>query len=296
MRVRRHRRRRATAIVLGTGGLVLMTSCATFGGNVRGSFSCSAPNGSCAPSAAIDDRALAAIGGGEGGDFIPVSAETRPGGTELNSSNRASFARPVPPYPARTHERVLRIVFQPYIDERGRLHEATAVHAVVQSGDWQEAFSQRNVSAVTGLVSLADAVDRADPPRPAAADVLPPPEAVAAARARKANVGTTTKTDAPDRLAPGAMRAPVSAAPPTSPAPRGVSAGRGPHSAAVTAGPAQAKPDAAADAEPAVGLRTVMDALGRGAGTAASLPTEKGAATLPVIRAPGFPAHVAKDD
>ena len=72
----------------------------------------------------------------------------------------------------RTQEKVLRIVFQPYIDERGRLHEASAVHAVVARGEWQQqALMQaslpprRTAAAASALPeSLADAVDRADPP------------------------------------------------------------------------------------------------------------------------------------
>jgi conjugal transfer pilus assembly protein TraV len=73
----------------------------------------------------------------------------------------------------RTREKVLRIVFQPYIDERGRLHEASAVHAVVAQGEWQQqaiadasGLSSRNdrAAAYAGE-TLADAVDRAETER-----------------------------------------------------------------------------------------------------------------------------------
>ena len=47
--------------------LMMLAGCATFGGNVRGSFSCAAPDGICAPSSTIDDRALALISGEEPG-------------------------------------------------------------------------------------------------------------------------------------------------------------------------------------------------------------------------------------
>jgi conjugal transfer pilus assembly protein TraV len=79
----------------------------------------------------------------------------------------------------RTREKVLRIVFQPYIDERGRLHEASAVHAVVAQGEWQQqaiadasGLSSRNdrAAAYAGE-TLADAVDRAETER------SPPPKA-----------------------------------------------------------------------------------------------------------------------
>lgn len=271
MRALRRRLRRSPAIVLGTSGLLLLGSCASLGGNVRGSFSCDAPDGVCAPSGAIDDRALAAIaGGGEEGDFVPAAGQPGLGESAAVRVARAQPVRPAPGDPARTRERVLRIVFQPYIDERGRLHEATAVHAVVASGDWQQAFAPPRASArapggVMGFVSLADAVDQADPPQ--GADVprtagLPSSDAVAAARARKDDPLGAIKADVSDRLAPAATRAPAAAA--------------------------RANPDPLA--------RAAMDSVARGAGEATARPGGQGTGPAPVIRAPGFPANVAKDD
>lgn len=268
MRASRRRLRRAPAIILGTSGL-LLGSCASLGGNVRGSFSCSAPDGVCAPSGTIDDRALASIaGGGEGGDFIPAASEPRFGKTSVVHVARAQPARPAPGDPARTRERVLRIVFQPYIDDKGRLHEATAVHAVVASGDWQQAAMPMQANArasggIIGIVSLADAVDQADPPQAVGAPRSagpPSPDAVAAARARKADPMGAIKADVSDRLAPSATRTP--------------------------AGAARAKPDPSA----------AMDAVARGAGEATARRSRAGAGTTPAISAPGFPASVAKDD
>ncbi|MEL0254290.1 MAG: conjugal transfer protein, partial [Novosphingobium sp.] len=46
---------------MGVVGLAALSGCTTFGGNVKGNFSCSAPDGICAPSSSIDDRALAMI-------------------------------------------------------------------------------------------------------------------------------------------------------------------------------------------------------------------------------------------
>lgn len=269
MRASRRRLRRAPAIILGTSGLLLLGSCASLGGNVRGSFSCSAPDGVCAPSGTIDDRALALIaGGGEGGDFIPAASEPRLGEPHIVRVARAQPARPAPGDLSRTRERVLRIVFQPYIDDRGRLHEATAVHAVVANGDWQQVVApmQANTPAsggIIGIVSLAEAVERADPPQavgaPRTAD-LPSPDAIAAARARKADPIGAIKADVSDRLPPTAARTP--------------------------GGAARAKPDP----------RAAMDAVARGAEEATARPSGPGAGTAPMISAPGFPASVAKDD
>src|SRR3546814_8168100 len=61
-------------------------------------------------------------------------------------------------------------MFQPYIDERGRLHEASAVRAVVANGEWQQALGQAVVPSARlsygsgSPETLADAVDRVDPP------------------------------------------------------------------------------------------------------------------------------------
>ncbi|MCE3543613.1 hypothetical protein LXJ56_25870, partial [Escherichia coli] len=45
------------AILAGT----LLSGCMTMGGTVKGDFACRAPDGICAPSSVIDDRALALI-------------------------------------------------------------------------------------------------------------------------------------------------------------------------------------------------------------------------------------------
>ena len=52
---------------------VALSVCATFGGTIRGDFSCAAPDGICAPSSTIDDRALALISAEAGdGDALPA--------------------------------------------------------------------------------------------------------------------------------------------------------------------------------------------------------------------------------
>ncbi len=203
--------------------MVVLGGCASFGGNVKGSFSCAAPDGICAPTSTIDDRALAMISGDANG------ASTTPAGPYIDSGPKArgyraaaSDARtPVQQADVgRTQERVLRIVFQPYIDERGRLHEASAVHAVVARGEWQQQalatatpIPERNAIATSQRPeTLVEAVDRADPSDTVVASIdpnLPDPAVVAAARARKADPVDAIKADVAARLAPRAGRTPT---------------------------------------------------------------------------------------
>src|SRR3546814_6268700 len=67
------RRRLSLACALTLCSAVALGGCATFGGNIRGDFSCAAPDGICAPSSTIDDRALAMISAeGTDGDTRPA--------------------------------------------------------------------------------------------------------------------------------------------------------------------------------------------------------------------------------
>jgi len=106
--------------------------------------------------------------------------------------------------PVRTRERVLRIVFHAQIDASGRLHEQTAVHAVVERGEWSEALAgnvvagtAEEVAAAAGRDTLLAAVERAEPPMIETLAVdpdLPTPEAVAMARAQ-GNGGEVQSSD-----------------------------------------------------------------------------------------------------
>lgn len=166
---------------------IMLSGCSTLGGHVKGSFSCVAPDGVCAPSAAIDDRALALISGDEGDRMIAPAGPYATPPVQGRGFQTASA-------PARSRERVLRIVFPAQVDAAGRLHEQTAVHAVVQESEWQQtmaasavATSPRDVAAAIGSDTLLAAVERADPPVTDAADTgaaVPTQAAVAAARAQ----------------------------------------------------------------------------------------------------------------
>lgn len=192
-----------------------LSGCASLGGNIKGSFSCKAPDGVCAPSSSIDDRALAMITGDEGARATPAGPyleERRQGDRPTRTAVSATRRTPIQAADAaRTQEKVLRIVFQPYIDERGRLHEASAVHAVVAQGEWQQqaiagaaAIPPANMQAsLPPSESLAEAVEQAGNEGLAAIDPdLPDPAVVAAARARAADPVAAIKADVAAPLAP----------------------------------------------------------------------------------------------
>src|SRR3546814_9561508 len=82
------RRRLSLACALTLCSAVALGGCSTFGGNIRGDFSCAAPDGICAPSSTIDDRALAMISA-EGTDGDTRSEEHT---SELQSLMRISYA------------------------------------------------------------------------------------------------------------------------------------------------------------------------------------------------------------
>ncbi|MDO7837251.1 TraV family lipoprotein [Sphingobium sp. HBC34] len=208
--------------------LAALNGCTTLGGNVKGDFSCAAPDGICAPSSTIDDRALAMISGDAGDTMIPAGPYQAPAQQPRAMRTAASVPAPMPDRSAvpgsRTREKVLRVVFQPYVDDRGRLHEASAVHTVVQS-EWQAQaladatpIPDRNPAARPTGVSLSEVVDRDAPGYIDVAEIdpnLPDPAVVAAARARKPNPVEAIKADVQSKLGQRGKRR---AAPPT-PAP-----------------------------------------------------------------------------
>ncbi|WP_292940745.1 TraV family lipoprotein [Novosphingobium sp. 32-60-15] len=297
---------------------------------MRGSFSCAAPDGICAPSSSIDDRALSMIAGESGGDAVPAGPymETRP---KARAPRTAATRQIVPGDARRTQERVLRIVFQPYIDERGRLHEMSAVHAVVQSGEWQQQslasatlIPDRNASSMHTLPeSLAEAIDRADP---AIVDVaaidpdLPDPAVVAAARARSADPVAAIKSDVAARLAPKAGRNALASVPPAergqaqtakAPSPKADDSAGSPGAAPVALKTTNATPSgvatlpkttAAAEAVARVkaspqyqGQATAAQDTARSEGAEGARPVAK-PDSKPVVQAAGFPASVPQED
>lgn len=199
--------------------LVALGGCASLGGNIAGSFSCPAPDDICAPASSIDDHALALISGDEGDRFIaPLPRASAPKAFAVSDHIRAlqapSTASAVAKGAPRTSEKVLRIVLQPYVDDHGRWHEASAVHAVVQQGEWEE--QARLEATPLGSVGLApaptngDTVDAALAHNEGTGISMGPPDAtiVDAARARAGNPLADIKADVDRRLKAERVREP----------------------------------------------------------------------------------------
>lgn len=140
-RGRRSRQRQPDALVSsparGLAALILsaaaVSGCATLGGNVKGGFSCRAPDGVCAPTSKIDDQALAMISGGDGdpmpAGIVDPASRDDPRFTPISATSGLT----------RTSEKVLRIVFPAHVDRQGRYREASAIHAVVERAAWTQA-------------------------------------------------------------------------------------------------------------------------------------------------------------
>jgi conjugal transfer pilus assembly protein TraV len=308
-----------TALAAGT----MMTGCTTMGGNIKGNFSCMAPDGICAPSSTIDDRALAMIAGEDGDRMIsPAGPYTAP-----QSAGRSFDTAAVAP--ARSQERVLRIVFPAQIDGAGRLHEQTAVHAVVERGEWQRALASNavattpaQVQAATGGDTLLAAVDRADPPvvmedSSVADPDMPSAAAVAAARVQADPVGDIkdqvarrlSKTPRRLSVSPSALRTPTAltygskpAAPTTNvPIAVGMTTNAKPLSSPAPVRPAVTSASAVITPKYVTPAgRTAIAAVGANpavrAGLARAEPEAREAAKsanpLPVLRASSFPGVV----
>jgi conjugal transfer pilus assembly protein TraV len=159
--------------------LLLLSGCAMLRDNVKGSFACQAPQGTCAPSSTIDDAALQAI---LTEDAAPIDhASTRRGRAEA-SARPASKAR----WAARTQmgtphgSRVLRIVFPAHVDRYGQLHEAAAVQVPLSDPEPVPTLAEQEGVAPTGttrdLLGLA-----AEAPELALGEVAPQASSVPSA-------------------------------------------------------------------------------------------------------------------
>lgn len=209
-------------LALSSSLLLLASGCASLGGNVKGSFSCAAPDGICAPSSSIDDRALAMISG-EGSE--PIGPATRPSSPSRGVTPSQSLSdrgdRETPESGAeRTRERVLRIVFPAHVDDRGRLHEASALHVVAGRSEWRSAAIRaatplsRPVGAPQGITPPADMPGAAHSDA-GIVKAFPSPEAVRRARAQnlsRTDPVASIRAEVDARLAsqPGAAKQPAS--------------------------------------------------------------------------------------
>jgi conjugal transfer pilus assembly protein TraV len=147
-------RQRFIQATLVCAALIAASGCATLGGNVNGSFACRAPDGTCAPTSAID--AIATAGAGQESP-LPSVARRRGGET-----------------------RSLRIVIAGYRDADGRSHEPRVVHAVLPEPAWRDWREPQDRSAVARSLAraLAPVADNSSPEQatdPASPESFDPP-------------------------------------------------------------------------------------------------------------------------
>ena len=120
-----HRPLALAALVLASSG------CAMLGGNVKGSFTCKAPAGDCAPTSVIDERA------------------TRSAGSE---------ASPLAQRPADSGTDRLKVVLAAFRDAQGRIHEARVVEVPLPDPigtHFKDPASRREVARALARVAAA---------------------------------------------------------------------------------------------------------------------------------------------
>ncbi|WP_156451931.1 hypothetical protein [Novosphingobium sp. CCH12-A3] len=133
--------------------MVLLSSCAMLRDNVKGSFACQAPQGSCAPSSIIDDAALQAIASEDTTMIRGGMIDRGPGGrasAEVPAGTASKVRRTagVQPAPRPQTSRVLRIVFPAHVDRYGRLHEAAAVQVALSESAIMPTLAERDGAAL----------------------------------------------------------------------------------------------------------------------------------------------------
>ena len=209
--------RAASVAALGLAATQLAACTSLFGGNIKGSFACSAPNGTCAPSTVIDDQALSVIQNARpmtpAGPYMRSPTAARPT-TAAYVPTGSGRITPAQGGMAHRERRVLRVVFPSFVDGGGNLHEPRIVHAVVDDGAWMQ-LSGSEPTAIDQIegrtASLASAAftppplpdaetlpsDLSPAPEVKPAPARPPsPEAVAAARAKGAALKAGSAIDA----------------------------------------------------------------------------------------------------
>lgn len=210
--------RAASLAALGLAATQLAACTSLFGGNIKGSFACSAPNGTCAPSTVIDDQALSVIQNARpmtpAGPYMRSPAAMRPTSAAYVPTGTGRIT-PAQGGMAHRERRVLRVVFPSFVDGGGNLHEPRIVHAVVDDGAWMQLSGSEPTAidqiegrsanlasaAFTPPPSLPDAAilpsDISPAPEVKPAPAGPPsPEAVAAARAKGAALKAGSAIDA----------------------------------------------------------------------------------------------------
>jgi len=267
----------AGVAVLGLAATQLAACVSMLGGNIKGSFSCGAPGGTCAPSTVIDDQALAVIQNARpmapAGPYFqpPANRSERTASLVPAGSGRLAAAGGDMVHRER---RVLRVVFPSYVDGAGNFHEPRVVHTVADAGGWMQVsgsapnagdqLAGRSQAAAALTAQKAEPADQTvaaapDPslaanlatPASASQSGLPDPRVVAEARAK----GAAQRPASPLDAIKGEVQARLSqtAKAPTGQAPGNVPAPARAESAAQPAAQKAALPvTAPAPAEPPV--------------------------------------------
>ena len=113
--------------------LVMASGCTSLGSNVKGSFACRAPDGTCAPTSTIDA-----------------------GATGIDRAEMQHAHRPMPTMGEAV--RRLQIVIAGYRDEAGREHEARVVHLTLPEPvgtDWRAPQGRRDILRSLGATIAA---------------------------------------------------------------------------------------------------------------------------------------------
>lgn len=175
----------ARAAVLGLAAAQLAACVSLFGGNIKGSFSCGAPGGTCAPSTVIDDQALAVIQNARpmapAGPYFqpPANRSERTASLVPTGSGRLAAAGGGMVHRER---RVLRVVFPSYVDGAGNFHEPRVVHTVADAGGWMQVSGAAPNAGdqLAGRSAAAALTPMASPPTLAAEEAAPSDQKVAA--------------------------------------------------------------------------------------------------------------------
>jgi conjugal transfer pilus assembly protein TraV len=151
--------------ILTLAGSIALSGCSLFHSNINGAFACAAPRGTCAPSMAIDDAALRAIGPGSGDQAedatLPASVAVAGSAHRIHARKSASSAgetRGVEPQ-ARP---ALKVVYPAWRGADGKLHERTVTFAPVDMPTpampalQPVAVSTFDVRSTTSLLGLAE--------------------------------------------------------------------------------------------------------------------------------------------
>lgn len=150
-------------------GFLLLPGCAMLRDNVKGSFACQAPGGTCAPSSVIDDAAIEDIASVDGidGRATPSRHPKAVHGAGSNSARSGMLGSNSPDGPPASTFSSLRIIFPAHVDSYGRLHETAAVRLpLAESAPLQRASSNFGAEThVTGphLSTLATMAPQLEP-------------------------------------------------------------------------------------------------------------------------------------